>query len=92
MPLHLELPRNEFYAGETIIATIRIESNKALNIHILSAQLAGFLALNADVIDEPRLGELRDVPNYISPNKQVRGAGSLMAHGMKARASMHNIV
>jgi hypothetical protein len=81
MPLHLELPRNEFYAGETIRALIRLESPKLIHIRILSAQLAGFLSVNSDVIDEERLRELKNVPNYVTPNKQVRGAGSLTANG-----------
>lgn len=63
--LKISLNREEFYAGDQIIGNLQFISRLPQSVRILAIQLAGFCAINRDLVDESKMEALRKVPSYL---------------------------
>lgn len=75
--LKVSLNREEFYAGDHIIAHLQFTCRIPQKIRILAIQLAGFCTVNRNLVDETKIEALRKVPSYLLGSFGALGGGRI---------------
>jgi hypothetical protein len=73
--LKVSLNREEFYAGDQIVANLQFTSRLTQRVRILAVQLAGFCTVSRDLVDEAKLETLRKMPSYLFGSFGALGGG-----------------